>query len=404
MLFIDLQTSVKSRALRNQSGTEFDTQVKNAINSSIFRISREALWRVLRRMTHFDTVTSYSSGTGYVTVTNSSTNWSVSGANLFTDQIRIGRKVKFGTDGGFYDIRTIYSNSSSSLDRRYEGTTSTATTYEILPQSEYTIPMQTSHRMFMWHEAYGYPYLMNYIPDQSFFGSANYLTEENTPTHYRMWGEDMSIVKVPSSTYLTVQSSKVSDTTTAITLYGNIGGYPGSEVVTTSGTSAIGAVSSTNLFDTFERLAVSTKTNGFITIKSFSGSYTLAVVPQGDTSSVIRKKVQIYPLATSVFPINIYYYKDPFPLVDSGETHELGPDFDELIIKTATIIIKQADGQEISDELRDSRRKEFRSLRKTNIDKIDFFPSLHRPWGSGEVAVHSNLLYRQVGSYYGPRV
>lgn len=57
--FKDLQDEVKRRALRNQAGTEYDEEIKNLLNTSLLRISREAKWRTLRRKTKFTTVKLY---------------------------------------------------------------------------------------------------------------------------------------------------------------------------------------------------------------------------------------------------------------------------------------------------------------------------------------------------------
>ena len=66
--FKDLQDEVKRRATRDQSGTTFDVAIKNIINTSLFRIGREALWRSLRRKGIVTTVTSYTTGSGAVSV------------------------------------------------------------------------------------------------------------------------------------------------------------------------------------------------------------------------------------------------------------------------------------------------------------------------------------------------
>src|SRR3990167_5387865 len=100
LTFLDLQSEVKRRAIRNQSGTEFDEEIKNIINTSLLRIAREAKWRCLRRKTTFVTKTSYTSGTNFVTVTSNSNAVSLisTACDLWVDQIEVGRRVKFGAD------------------------------------------------------------------------------------------------------------------------------------------------------------------------------------------------------------------------------------------------------------------------------------------------------------------
>jgi len=400
LLFGELINEVKRRALRDQSGTEFDTAVKNAINSSLFRISRECPWRVMRRKTYFDTVPSYTSTTN-ASVSNSSTCVTLTGATLHTEKIEIGRKIGFGTDSGYYTIRAIHTNSGLVIDRLYEGTTSTSTTYEIYPQEEYTIPMQTGHRMFLWHEDYGYPYKLEFLTDQDFFYSSAYRTTKGIPTHYRMWGEDNVITQVPSATKLAVMSSTSSDTKTNIVIIGEIDGYPANETIALDSSDATDSATGASIFNKVERVMATSPTNGYVTVKSQLGDYTISVIPQGDTGSIMRKKVQLYPLPTRVFPINAYYYKDPLPLYNDDDIHEMGHDFDEAIILLATAKLKYQDDQKEGDRFYGMYKDEMRSLRKTNMDKIDWFPILGRSFSRRD-AIRPILRYGQIGPNYGP--
>jgi len=403
LTFSELQREVKTRALRNQSGTEFDASVKNAINSAILRLSREALWRPMRRKTSFLTVTGYSSGSNYMSVTaGSTTTTGDTGTNWILNKVEVGRTVKFGTDGGYYTIRAIYSGSNEAIiiDRPYEGTTSTATTYNILPKEEYVIPMQSGHRMFLWHEDYGYPFLMEFITDQNFFRTGVYRTTESIPIAYRMWGEDMVITQPPTASNIGIVSTAIGDSSTNVTIFGNVAGYPRIETVTTSGASGAVTVSTTNKFDSVERVAIGSNTNGTFTISSIYGGYTLAVIPAGNAGGVLRKKVQLYPLPNSIFPINVYYYKAPFPLTNDEDIHELGGDFDEAIILLATARIKYQDSQKEGDRFAAMYQDELRNLRKTNMDKPDWKPVLEKP-SEGTPMVQRFLRYDQIGPYYG---
>ena len=67
--FSDLKVEVKRRATKNQGGTQFDSGIANTINTSMWRVAREARWRSLRRTATFNTVTTYTTGTGAVTAT-----------------------------------------------------------------------------------------------------------------------------------------------------------------------------------------------------------------------------------------------------------------------------------------------------------------------------------------------
>lgn len=401
--FLDLQNEVKRRALRNQSGTEYDEEIKNVINTTLFRIAREANWRVLRRKTYFTTKTSYTSGTGYALVTNSSTAFSFTSTacDLWTDKIEVGRRIDFGTDSYYYTIMALNSNTNGVLDVPFRGTTSTATTYKIYPQEEYNLPIQVDHRAFLWHEDFGYPFLMNYLPEQTFIGSGSEIVEEDTPTHYRMWGENTVMAQPPTATPLSIisTSSSTSDTTVQISIFGKSAGYPYSESVTVRG---LTNTNSTVEFESIERVSKDATTNGRISITSSRGSYTIAVLPAGDTTATIKySKVQLYPLPTRNFNINVCYYKDPYRLVNDDDIHELGQEFDEAIILFSVAKIKYQENQIEADKWVMLYVDEIRNLKKTNMDKIDWLPTLQRPNKSRNQFVTANLLYRQVGGNYG---
>lgn len=404
--YLDLQNEVKKRAIRNQSGTEYDTEIKNLINTSMFRIAREAKWRSLRCKTYFTTKSTYSSGTGYVLVTNSSTAFSLTSTacDLYTDKIEVGRRINFGTSSWDYTIRAINSNTNGVLDLAYRGTTSTATTYEIYPQSEYNLPIQVDHRAFLWHEDFGYPFRMYYIPEQSFLNLGNTLTAENTPTHYRMWGENCVMAQPPTATPLTITLSSSTDATVEITISGKVGGYPHTEVVAF----ATGATS-TNTgyeFESVDKISKDSSTVGTVTVTSSQGGYTVAVIPTGDTTGAVKySKVQIYPLPTRDFDINVYYYKTPYRLVNDNDIHELGQEFDECIILLTVAKIKLQDAAEEGASWYKLYQDELKSLKANNIDKIDWLPLLQRPGDNRtDPYVTRNLKYSQAGAYYGPRV
>jgi hypothetical protein len=401
MTFETLQNEVKRRGTRDQSGTTFDTGIKNAINFALFRISRDAPWRSLRRKTAFDTVKSYKTGT-YASLTSGSTIAVInSSATLITDGVIIGRKVKFGASGDYYFIETITSETSLTIDKTYYSSSNTATAYEILPQEEYALPIQAGHRMFMWHEQYGYPFLMKYVTDIEFFQHGVYLTDKGTPTHYRMWGEDMVNVQLRQPSILSVVSSSASDTSVPITIFGMVGGYPDYEIITVTGT---GAVNGSKTFQSVERVTKSVTSVGRITVTGNSATDTVAVLPVGDTTSgPLYRKVQLYPLPDTVFPVHVQYYKYPFSLVNDGDVHELGGDFDEAIILLATAKIKAESNLAEADRFLIMWQDEMRSLKRTNVDKIDWFPSPRKPkQTSSDSLVVPNMLYRQAGSNFGP--
>lgn len=407
LTFADLQSEVKRRATKDQGGTQFTTGIQNVINTSLFRIGREAPWRVLRRSTYFNTETSYSTGTGAVSVTASANTFSVTGATFITDNIQIGRKIKFGTDSGYYIIRTITSETAGTIDRLYGGTTSTTTSYEILPTEQYNLPIQVNPtRDFLWHNAYGYPMQLEYTPEQDFRG---YHVNDHTvakPIAYRMWGNDMVITQPVTASVIRVVSSSASDTSKSITVFGIVSGYPDYEIIVTNGTSA---VSGSKSFTSVERVSKAASTVGRITVDANSGADVIAVLPVGLTTlGIFYPKVQLYPLPDGIYPINVSYYKDPWGLVNDGDIHEFGQEFDEAIILLATAKIKyESSMKEDGDSFFSLYVDEIKSLKRTNCDKVDWYPTLRKPRdsrGNRGPRVGRWLSYLQIGSggNYGP--
>ena len=400
MLYSDLQNEVKRRATRDQGGTQFDTAVKNIINTSLFRLGREAMWRPLRRKGQFTTVTSYTTGSGAVTVIASSTAVTITGATLLTNNVRAGRFIKISGSNTYYKIATITGETTLTLDKVWDGSASTTATYEILPREEYNLPIQAGHRMFLWHRENGYPSQLVYVTDQSFYGSEALDVTTSTPTHYHMWGEDMVKEQLLAASVMAVASSSGSDTTQKVTVFGTVLGYPDYEQITVGN-------SGSKSFSSVERVVKDSTSVGRITITANSAKTTVAVLPVGDTTAgILYRKIQLYPLPDSVFDIYVQYYKDPYRLVNDYDVHELGQEFDEAIILMAVAKIKYESNQTEGDKWFSMYKDELKSLRKTNTDKIDWVPTLHKPSQGkvGDMLVHSNLQYSQVGGYYGPRV
>lgn len=403
--FVDLQNEVKRRATRDQAGTSFNTAVKNIINTSLFRINREAPWRTMRRRTHFRTIGPYNEGSGAGAYTTNTSTITITGATFLSHGIQIGRRIKLSGDAGYHIVRKVTGETAITMDTGYSNASSTTTgTYSVLGQEEYNLPIQAGHRMFMWHEAWGYPYKMQYITDQDFYGTGAYNTEESIPTHYRMWGEDMIIDQLREDSVIRVVSSSTSDTSKGITVFGNVSGFPDYEVITTNGTTA---VSGSKSFQTVERVVKNASTAGRITVDANSGNTVVAVLPVGDTTAgIMYRKVQLYPLPDDNYDVNVQYYKDPYRLVEDDDVHELGQDFDEAIVLLATSKIKgETEIKQGTTTFFGFYQDELKSLKKTNADKIDWFPSLRKPSDfSRDPLVHPHLSYKQIGGYYGPRV
>lgn len=402
MNFQELQDEVARRACRNNA-TQFETAIKNVINTSLYRIGREAYWRILRRKMTFSTKTSYTTGSGAVEATYGSKNITVTGATFLTDRIQVGRFITFGGDGQDNYITSITGETTLVLKNAYAGTSTTTDTYSILPQEEYNLPIQATHRCFMWHEDYGYPYQMKYITDQDFISAGTDRTEINTPIAYKMWGVDMVIEQLRASSVVSVVSSSASDTSKIVTVHGVVAGYPDYEEITTNGTNT---VSGTKTFSSIERVVKSGVTVGRITVTANSGNTTVAVIPVGDiTEGIQYRKIQLYPLPSREFDINVYFYKDVYALVSDYDVHELGPEFDEAIILLSASKIQFETGQQEGVNFYSLYQDELKSLKRTNVDKIDYLTRLGgSQQNSSNMYIHPFLKYGQLGGFYGPTV
>ncbi len=402
--FADIQAEVKRRAVKNQSGTTYDTAIKNIINTSLFRISRESNWRVMRKQSFFNTVTSYTTGSGGASATTSSTTVLLQGASLLTDGVSTGRVIKLSGSSQYYDVRSISGATSLTIDKQWSASTTTNMTYEIYPQEEYNLPIQSGHRMFLWHEDYGYPYPLEYLTDNDFFSRGYDRWEKGTPERYRMWSEDMVIQQPKQSGTLTVFSTALADSGLSVTIFGDSGGYPAYETITINGAAGTTATTGGVAFSSVERVVKGSSSSGRIGVYSDANtSTTVAVLPIGDTTGgILYKKVKLHPLPTRVFPINVYYYKDPFRLVNDNDIHEFGQEFDEVIILLSVAKLKADDGQREAASYYNLFIDELRNLKKTNVDKFDYYPTLQSPF-KGRNNFHPYLSYRQVGSNFGRR-
>ena len=64
-----------------------------------------------------------------------------------------------------------------------------------------------------------------------------------------------------------------------------------------------------------ERVVRNSATTGRITVSGNTGGDTVAVLPVGSSTEGIHyRKIQIWPLPNTSFPINVQYYKQPFEL------------------------------------------------------------------------------------------
>lgn len=404
--FKDLQDEVKRRSTRNQSNTEFNTATKNIINTSLFRVAREAPWKVLRRSDTFDTETSYTTGSGAVAVTNGSKSVSVTGATLITDGIEVGRHVNLGGSQLNYIIKTITSETTFTVDINYDGTTSTTQTYEVLPRETYNQPIQTSRPAIIWHENFGFPFVLEYTPEIEFLRSTVDIATTGTPTNYRMWGENFIQQQPNSASVVTISSSSSSDTGVGIRVHGIVSGLPDSEKIMTNASDGTTAVAGTKSFSKIERITKDATTEGRITCTTNSAGVTVTTLPAGDTTAGTQiKKIQLWPLPDKVFPVHVFYYKEPWRLVDDDDVHEMGQEFDELIILLSVAKIQFETNQREGEAFFSMYKDELATLRRLNADKLDWLTSLRRMRDNPRATrafVHRFLGFNQLGGFFGP--
>lgn len=402
LLFADLVAEVKRMSIRDQAGTEFDNEIKAGINESLLRIARETNWTRLRRYDTITTKTSYTTGTGACTATNGSKSISVVGATFVTDAIEIGRRITFSGSSKKFTIVTITGETTLTIDIAYDGTTASTRSYQIWPKEEYTLPVQCDKVGFLWHEMYTYPFVMQYMPSMEFYQSSPTLFYSDIPIYYKTWLENMILRQPNSASVVTIVSSSTSDTSQSITVFGTVSGYPDQETINLNGTTSVPGSKS---FTTVDRIIKNASTVGRITCTTNTAAVTLAVLPTGDgTAGIMYKTIRLWPLPSLVAPINVWYYKQPWRLVNDQDVHELGQEFDHAIILLTTAKIRYQNNQKEGDRFMSMYADEIKNLKKVNGDKLDFINTLKRPEDSRFMSegLNRNLLYRQLGGSYGP--
>lgn len=404
-LYKDLQDEVKRRATRDQGGTQFDVAVDNIVNLSMFSIAREAPWKQLRRFDTIDTETNYTTGTGAVSVTNGSKSVTVTGATFITNGIQVGRRITLGGSNKNYTIATITGETTLTVDINYDGTTSTTQSYKIYGREEYNLPPNMGRLAMIWHEEFGYTHVLDYVPTFEFNRANLDQIQEDIPTHYRTWLSNFVEAQPLEGSVVTIASSSSADTSKIISVFGTVSGYPDSEQITTNSSDGTTSASGSKSFTKIERIVKNATTTGRITCTTNSGNVTVAVLPTGDTTAgIMRHKFQLWPIPNSVFPLHIFYYKQPYRMVNDQDVHELGQEFDEAIINLSVAKIKYESNQKEGDRFFSMYQNEMRTLRRLNADKLDWIPTMKRSEGRGNGAkLHRHLSYMQLGGSFGPR-
>lgn len=409
----DMQSEVLRRGTRDQGGTQYTAAAANLVNTAMWTVARTCKWKQLRRETTFNTVPSYVDSTSLANVINNSASVTLPNATLLTNNIQPGQYITLGGSATYYRITQINSQTTLTIDQAFSGVTANGVTYGILPLEYYTLPIQIGHSCFFWHRAYGYPLMLTYVPTQDFYMSGVLDVLTNVPLGYRMWGCDASINQPKQPGVLSYVSTSSSDTI-SVTVAGNqtitnaSNGttylMPVYETITLTGTTPVTGVVS---FTTVDIVTKNANTIGVTKITADSGFTNVGMLPIGNTTSgPLYSRVQLYPLPFTAFPIRCLYYKLPFKMVNTGDVHELGEEFDEAIILLATAKMKAeqnlaADSQNFMEMYKD----EIDTLRRVNVDKIDWYPKLQAPKGNYWNAWTGGLRYAQVGGQgqFGPQ-
>lgn len=399
--FSELQSEVKRRATRDQGGTQFDTAVKNAINTSLFRLSRECPWLQMRRKHTFATVGTYTTGT--LTAVNGSNTFVGSGTAFLTN-MTVGRRMKIGSSTQRYVIETITGDTGFTTNLNYDGTSASGLSYTLYGQEEYNAPEQLGRIGCLWHEKLGFPYQMEYVTDLEFYSCSSPIENQYIPIYYRMWGDNWVIQQPFQPSVISLSSTSSLDTSIEVTVFGDVGGYPDYEIINVNG---VTAASGSKVFQSIERIAKNASSTGRITLTANTGSCTVAVLPVGLTTSGMQyRKIQLWPLPSDVFNINVQYYKEPYRLVNNGDIHELGMEFDEAIILLACAKIKYAENQKEANNFFSLYKDELAVLRRYNMDRnLDWRPILKRPSQrrGRRGFLNKNIVWDQLGGNYGPQ-
>jgi hypothetical protein len=398
--FLEIKSEVKRRATRDQGGTQFDTAINNAINTSLFRLSRECPWLQMRRKHTFPTVGTYTTGT--LTAVKDSNSF-VGAGTAFLTNMTVGRRMKIGSSSQRYVITEVNSDTAFKTNLSYDQTSAALLTYTMYGQEEYNMPAQLGRVGGIWHERLGFPYLMEYTTDLDFYSASSPIENQYIPIYYRMWGDDWVIQQPFEASVLTVVSTAGADSC-SITVFGEVAGYPDSEVIAVNG---ITPAAGSKVFQTVERVAKNATSIGRITVTANSANCTVAVMPTGLTTSGMQyRKIQVWPLPSDVFNINVQYYKEPYRLVNDGDIHELGMEFDEAIILLACAKIKYAENQKEAQTFFGLYKDELAVLRRYNMDRnLDWRPILKRPSQrrGRRGFLNKNIVWDQLGGNYGPQ-
>lgn len=418
MLFSEKKDQVKRAVLRDQRGQEFDEAVKHYINRSRRLIAKEGQWSALRCVLEPAFSTSEELTTGTATFTNASKTVTFSGVSLITQGIEPGQRIKAtgsGDSGTVFDVSSVDSESQITLNKNYDGDTSSGTTYQILGKERYSLPVYMNQMAFVWHEAFGYSYILDRIDERDVFFQGFDRETIDTPDAYYL-PDPFGVERQPSaaSAVSIVSSSNDSNDQSAagvrVVVFGIVSSVPDREVLTLNGTTRVDGSKS---FSSIHRVVKTKTTAGRITLSdqlpSAGTGSTLATLPAGVSySEPMYKRIGLLPMPNDVIPINIWGYRAPMTLTNDDDISEFGTDFDQAEILLASAIGNWEERQlDEGNSLFKAYRYEISRLKHHNVDRIDFLNVLkskgNKSFGTRNTAfIHSRLSFRQLGSRFGP--
>ena len=136
MRFRNLINDIESRF----NDTSQTIRVKQWINQAQDEIQAFFNWPFLVTQDWIQTVAEYTTGTGSINVTNGSA--SISGTGTSWTAAMTGRKFRIISDNEWYTF-TFVTDTTATLDRVYEGTTSTTADYSLFKDIYRTRALQT---------------------------------------------------------------------------------------------------------------------------------------------------------------------------------------------------------------------------------------------------------------------
>ena len=341
MNYLELQDQVLFRAGRDATPAQFRPKIKTMLNVASRNIRTEALWPDLKETERITTEADYTTGT--IAVTNNSDTVTGTSTLWVTNNIRIDRRIVLPNNDVLV-IKSVDSETGITLVEKYGGATASTQTYTIVGREEYRTPLDFGWPAFLWHEAFGRPFVMNFARSDDFYRGQLSLGDSGTPRLWRMWGKTGVDRQPTSGSIMTISSSDSDDKSIAVRIEGIVSDVPDAETVTTNASDGTTTVDGAKSFTKVDRITIdSDKTpEGRITVTSNSANVTVVVLPSGAITRSLEKFLfQIWPPPDSVIILNLYYYAEILDMVNDDDRNPLGDEFDEVLIRRTHYLLME---------------------------------------------------------------